>query len=194
MNFAGPLPEENGKEVYILVEVDRFSCFPYAKFVTNYRADTSIRFMQTHIVNHGVPRNIRCDQAQGFRAKKFLMFSNTNNIKLLFAPVDDHRAIGMVERLIRTLNMRLSIMKIDKTNKPFKLASNVAELNKTLRITPNSTTKVTPVEAHFSRKPNRPLTNISTSPKLSNLSSENTKLSNLDEKVLTKPSLTPEAM
>ena len=68
LDFAGPLPNENDKEVYILVGVDHFSRFPYAKVVSNNRADTIIRFMQNHIVNHGVPRNIRCDQAQGFRA------------------------------------------------------------------------------------------------------------------------------
>ena len=113
LDFAGPLPDENDKEVYILVGVDRFSRFPYAKVVSNNRADTIIRFMQNHIVNHGVPRNIRCDQAQGFRAKKFLIYCKTNNIKIIFAPVDDHRAMGMVERLIRTLKLRLAIMKID---------------------------------------------------------------------------------
>ena len=108
--------------------------------------------------------------------------------------MDDHRTTGMVERLIRTLKSRLAIMKIDKNNKPYKLASDVAELIKTLRITPNATTKINPFEAHFGRRPNTPLTNISTSPKLSNLSWENTKLSCLDEKVLTKPALSAEAM
>ena len=48
MVFAGPLPDENKKEVYILVGVDRFSRFPSAKVVTNTKADTIIRFMQTH--------------------------------------------------------------------------------------------------------------------------------------------------
>ena len=99
----GPLADENEKEVYMLVGLDRFSRFPYAKVVTNNRADTIIRFMQNHIVYHGVPHNIRCDQSYGFRAKKFLIYCKTNNIKLIFAPVDDHRAMGMVERLIRTL-------------------------------------------------------------------------------------------
>ena len=47
--------------------------------------------------------------------------------------------------------------KIDNRNKPYKLASDVAELIKTLRVTPNATTKITPFEAHFGRKPNTPL-------------------------------------
>ena len=194
LDFAGPLPDENDKVVYILVGVDRFSRFPSAKVVTNNQADTIIRFMQTHIVNHGVPQNIRFDQAQGFRAKKFMVYCKNNNIKLIFAPVDDHRSIGMVERLIRTLKSRLSVMKIDNRNKPYKLASDVAELIKTLRIAPNATTKITPFEAHFGRKSKTPLSNIAKSPKLSNLSWENIKLACLDQKLLTKPALTAEAM
>ena len=100
----------------------------------------------------------------------------------------------MVERLIGTLKSRLSVMKIDNRNKPYKLALDVAELIKTLRITPNATTKITPFEAHFDRKPNTPLSNIATSPKSSNLSWENIKLACLDQKLLTKPALTAEAM
>ena len=193
LDFAGPLPDENDKEVYILVGIDRFSRFPYAKDVANNRADTIIPFMQNQIVNHRHPRNIRCDQAQGFRAKKFLIYCKTNHIKLIFAPVDDHRAMGMVARLIRPLKSRLAIMKIDKNN-TYKLASDVAELIKTLRITPNATTKNTPFEVQFGRRPNTPLTNISTSLNFLYLSCENTKLSCLDEKVLTKPALSVEAM
>ena len=128
--------------------------------VTNTKADTIIRFMQTQIANHRVPQNVRCDQAQGFRAKKFMLYCNNNNIKLIFAPVDDHRSIGMVERLIRTLKSRLSVMKIDKRNVPYKLASDVAEHIKTLTITPNDTTKITPFEAQFGQKPNTPSTAI----------------------------------
>ena len=107
--------DENKKE-YILVGVDRFFRFPYAKLVSNNKADTTVCFMQNQMVNQGVPRNIQCGQAQGFRAKKFLIYCKSNNIKLLFAPVDDHRVMGIVERLIGTLKSRLSIMKIDRQN------------------------------------------------------------------------------
>ena len=163
MNFAGPLSNENKKEVYILVEVDRFSRFPSPKVVTITKADTIIRFMQTHLVNYRVPRNVRCDQAKGLRAKNVVLHCKDNNIKLVFAPVDNYRSIGMVERLIRTLKSRLSVMKIDNRNKPYKLASDVAELINPLRITPNATIKVTPFKAQFGRKPNTPLSSIAAS-------------------------------
>ena len=60
--------------------------------------------------------------------KKFKLFCKTNNIKLLFSPVDDHRAIGVVGRMIQTLKRKLAVMKIDQTNTPYKLASDVAEI------------------------------------------------------------------
>ena len=177
LDFAGLLPDENDKEVYILV---------YISDRTNNKADTIIRFMQNHIVNQGVPRVIRSDQAQGFRDKKFLIYCKSKHIKLIFAPVDDHSAMGMVETLIRTLKSRLAIMKIGKSIKPYKLASDVAKLIKTLRITPNATTKITTFEAQYGKKAITTLSNLSTSPKSSNLSRKNTKLSCLDKKILSK--------
>ena len=45
-------------------------------------------------------------------------------------------------------------MKIDQINTPYKLASDVTENIKALRITPHSVTKTSPFEAHMGRKPN----------------------------------------
>ena len=103
LDFAGPLPDELNRYAYILVAIDKWSKFPTAKVVSNTTADIAIKFMQRYISNNGVPRRLRCDQAQTFRAKKFQIFCRSNNIKLLFAPVDDHRAIGVVERMIQTI-------------------------------------------------------------------------------------------
>ena len=107
--------------------------------------------------------------SQTFRAKKFQPFCNTNNIKLLFAPVDDHRAIGVVERVIQTLKHRLGVMRRDPANTPYELASHVAEKIKTLRITPHGVTKNSPFEAHMGRKLNTPLSNLATTSSTTNL-------------------------
>ena len=97
LNFAGPLPDELNKDAYIVVAIDKWSKFPTAKVVSNTTADIAIKFMQRYISNNGVPRRLRCDQAQTFRAKKIQFFCNSNKIKLLFAPVDNHKAIGLAE-------------------------------------------------------------------------------------------------
>ena len=114
LDFAGLLPDELKRDNYISVAINKWSKFPTAKVVSNTTADIAIKFMQRYICNNGVPRRLRCEQAQTFRAKKFQLFYNSNNIKLLFAPVDDHRAIGVVERTIQTLKRRLAVMRIDK--------------------------------------------------------------------------------
>ena len=113
-----PLLDELNRDAYILYTIDKWSKFPTAKVVTNTTADIAIKFMQRYISNNGVLRKIRCGNAQTFRAKKFQLFCHTNNTKLLFAQVDDQRAIVVVGRMIQTLKRRLAVMRTDKTNTP----------------------------------------------------------------------------
>ena len=147
--------------------------------------------MRRYISSNRVPRKIRCDQAQIFRPIKFSFFRRTNNIKLLslFALEDDHRAKGVFERIIRTLKRRLAVMKTDKTNTQYKLASDVTQIIKTPRITPHGVTKISPFEADMGRKPKTPISNvaISSSPKF--LYWEKAKHASLHRKNLTKPPL-----
>ena len=61
----------------------------------NKTADKATKIMQRGISNNMIPPQLRCDQAQRFRAEKIsFFFCKSNYIKLLFAPVDDHRSIG----------------------------------------------------------------------------------------------------
>ena len=85
-------------------------------------------------------------------------------------------------------------MRIDKTNTPYRLASDVAELIKILRITPHGVTKMSPFEAHLGRKPNTPLSNIATNSTPNNLTWEKAKHACLDRKNLTKPPLPADIM
>ena len=91
---------------------------------------------------------------------------------MLTAPANDHRAIGLVKRLIQTIERRLSCMKLDNRNQSFTIKEAIKPKVYQLRICKQKTTNVTPFQAHFGRKPNTPLSNISTVPKSSNLSYE----------------------
>ena len=155
LEFAGQLLDELNKDVNISCNNKR-SKFPTAKVVTNSRADGAIKFMQRYISNNGVPGRLRCDQAQ---TKKFQVICNTNNMKLLFAPVDDNRAIMVVERMVQTIKRRLVVRRIDQCNTPYKKASDVGEVLKSLRITPQGITKISPFERHMSRKTKNALSN-----------------------------------
>ena len=69
LDFARPLPNESNNEIYILVAIDRFSRYPSAVVHPNCDASTAIDFLQKYCEFHGIPRSIRCDQAQAFKSK-----------------------------------------------------------------------------------------------------------------------------
>ena len=78
---------------------------------------------------------------------------------LLFSPVDDHRATGQVERIIRVLNERLTCKKNNETHK-FNLKHDCAEITAALRLVRNRNTGIVQFEMHFGRPPNTVLRNI----------------------------------
>ena len=87
--------------------------------------------------------------------------------------MNDHRAIGLVERLIQTIKNRLACIKEEKSSaNAFHVKHALKTIKHQLRICKQRTTKISLFEAHFERKPNTPLSVISTTPKLSNLTYE----------------------
>ena len=78
-----------------------------------------------------------------------------------------------MESLIQTIKRRLGCLKLDNRNNTFSIKEAIKSIVYQLRICKQKTTHVTPFQAHFGRKPNTPLSNISTTPKSSNLSYEN---------------------
>ena len=68
LDFAGPIPDEYLKDSYILASVDGYSRYPHAKLYHNCDADTAIGYLKKYIKFHGIPRNIRCHQAQAFKS------------------------------------------------------------------------------------------------------------------------------
>ena len=134
-----------------------------------------------YIETHRIPRSIRLDQAKCLVDNK-VNNCNKNNIEIIEAPVNDHRAIGLIERLIQTIKNRLACIKEDKSaNNAFDVKYALKIIIHQLLICKQKTTKISPFEAHFGRKPNTPLSVISSKPKLSNLSYENIVNHYLDE-------------
>ena len=67
MDFSGPLTNNN-RDTYILVTIDRYSRCPHAEKYDNYDTETSLSYLRDYTKCHGIPRSIRCDQAQAFKA------------------------------------------------------------------------------------------------------------------------------
>ena len=195
MDFAGPIPYKNTTQNnYILVTVDRLSRYPNAELFHNCDTETAIDYLERYCKIHGILRSIRCDQAQAFKAKEFEIFCKNRNIKLILAPAGDHRRTGVVERLIQTLKRRLALIDIDPMWSSETLSARIASIIENIRLIPNKTTKVTPFEAHFGRKPNTKLSNMLTKPSIKNLSYKKLIDKCLDKKLLRHDALTQEEM
>ena len=69
-----------------------------------------------------------------------------------------------------------------------------AHIVENIKLISNTTTRVTPFKAHFSRPPNTPLSNILTKPSSKNLNYEKVKLFYLDKKKLKKAMLSEAAI
>ena len=68
-----------------------------------------------------MPRNFRLDQARCLIEYKVEHFCKQNNINIITVPANDHRAIGLVERLIQTIRRRLSCMQLATRNNTFTI-------------------------------------------------------------------------
>ena len=131
-----------------------------------------IKFLDDCIQIHGVPRNIMLDQARCLLGYKVKNFCKKDNINIITPPAYDHRAIGLLERLMQTITRRLSCTKLNNGNNTFTIKEAINSIVYQLRICKQKTTNVTPFQAHFGRKSKTPLSNISTIQKSSNLSYE----------------------
>ena len=151
--------------------IDRYSKYPTARIFENANGANVVKFFRNYAYTHGVPRTIRLDQATCLVGKQVTNYCNENNIDILDALVGDHRAIGLVERMIQTIKRRLSCMKAENKD-TFATSKAIKQIISDLRITRQKTTKITPFEAHFGRPANTPLRNISTSPSSLNLTYE----------------------
>ena len=143
--------------------------------------------------NHGIPRSIRLDQAQCLVGNQVKTFCNKNNIDIDEAPVNNYRAVRLVERLIQTIKNRFACIEEEKlSNIAFHVKHALKIIIHQLRICKQKTTKISPFEAHFGRKSNTPLSVISTIPKLSNLAYESIVNFYLDEDTVMPEEILPD--
>ena len=172
---------------FFLTAIDRFSKNPTAFIYEKAKGPNVSKLLDTHIGIHGILCSIRLDQAKCSVGNQVTTFFTRNKFQITEAPVSDHRVIGLVERIIQTIKKKLACIKEEK------LADNAFHVKYVLKIIihqlwicKQKTIKISPFEANFDRKPNTPLSVISTKPKLSNLSYENIVIHYLDEYPVTQ--------
>ena len=62
-------------------------------------AQNVLKFLQDYVLLPGIPRAITFDQAKCLIRQQIKAFCSHINIQLIEAPIHNHRAIGLVERL-----------------------------------------------------------------------------------------------
>ena len=185
-DFGGPNFDEKGN-VYILAATDRFSKNPTACIYEKANGSNILKFLDMYIKNHGIPRSIRRNQTKCLVGNQLKTFCDKKSVQIIEAPSNDHCAIGSVERLIRTIKIRLACIKEEKSaNKAFHVKHALKIIIHHLRICKQKTTKTSQFEAHLGRKPNTSLSVISTKPKHSNFLYQNFVNHHLDEDTVTK--------
>ena len=151
LDYAGPIENQKGKKIYLLVAIDRFSKFPSVKVTKSTSGKCTVKFLRSYIDTHGVPESIRSDQFSGFKGETLKKFCSELNIEQKFCPVGDHRGCGLVERTIQTIKRRLGVMMLEEKNKSIKLC--LSTIMRDLRWNKQKTIQVSPFQAHFGRLP-----------------------------------------
>ena len=102
LDFEGPIYNERNHEVYFLAFIERFSKFLSVEVCQHANANSIQKFLRNYILLQGVPRRIHFDQARCQIGKQISNFYKQHNINVIAAPINDHRAIGLNERLKQT--------------------------------------------------------------------------------------------
>ena len=150
LDYAGPLEDHKGKNIYLLVAIDRYSKFT-SKLTKSTGGKSSTKFLRSYIDIHGIPESIKTDQFSGFKGKTMRKTCSDNNIEQKFCPVGDHRGCGLVERTIQTIKRRLGVILLDENVTLKKLCLSTKILD--LRWSKQNTKQMSPFEAHFGRLP-----------------------------------------
>ena len=74
IDFGGPIKNEKDHDIQFLAWIDRFSKYLTVEVFDKANGPNVIKFLDEYIQIHGVPRNIRLDQAHcliGYKVKNF---------------------------------------------------------------------------------------------------------------------------
>ena len=159
---GGPIHNEKDSS-FFLACIDRFSKFKTAELFDRANGQNVLKFLQVYVILHYIPRAIRVDHEKCQIGQQMKAFCNQNNIQFTEAPIHDHRANGLVERLIKTLKSCLVFIKTTVRNN-FNLKASIKSIIYQIRNCRQKTINLSSFEAHIGHKANTPLSNFSPEP------------------------------
>ena len=69
IDFSGPLLDSEGKTLYILVAIDRYSKYPSALITKRTGGEKVIKFLKRCIQQHSIPKSIQRTNIQGSKTQ-----------------------------------------------------------------------------------------------------------------------------
>ena len=103
LDHLGPFTTSSIGNKYLIVAIDAFTKFIFAKAVKSTKTIPVENFLLEIFQVFGVPRRIICDRGTAFTAKRFADFCQSKGIKCVLNATATPRANGQCERFNRTI-------------------------------------------------------------------------------------------
>ncbi len=144
-DFVGPLYNETGQKRYIVVAIDQFSKWPFAKVTKSCNAKSVIKLLTEISENIGLRKAIKSDNGKAFVAKSLRKLLKEKGIQRKFCTPYVHTPIG---RLIQSLQNYIRTFLLEGNDLKFATRRAV----KSARFTFHSSINSTPFEKLTGRK------------------------------------------
>ncbi|CAF2848289.1 unnamed protein product [Rotaria sp. Silwood2] len=160
MDFWGPVrtPSARGNK-YVIILTDNLSKYVTAEALPDCTARSAAQFLiDRFILFHGAPERLITDQGTHFNNNLLRTITNSMNIPHSFSTSYHPQTNGQVERFNATFAVQLAkYCDSEKTDWDLYLPSIVYAYNTSI----HSTTKLTPYELAFARRPKSPFDSVS---------------------------------
>ncbi|CAK1587953.1 unnamed protein product [Parnassius mnemosyne] len=150
VDHLGPFPKSRQGNNYILIIIDSFTKFVFARLVKSVRSTETVKELTDLILVFGKPSRIITDRGKSFTSRYFKTFVMDYQIKHIRNAISASRANGQVERVNRTILDDLSTSVKEECSWDTKLSDIVWGINNTL----HSVTKVAPFSLMFAHENN----------------------------------------
>ncbi|XP_048487375.1 uncharacterized protein K02A2.6-like [Plutella xylostella] len=150
-DHLGPFTKTRKGNTYILVVIDSFTKFVFARPVKNCSSIETVKHMKEIITMFGNPNRVITDRGKAFTSRYFKQFAEETQFKHILNAIASPRLNGQVERVNRTIIDGLNTMSESESTWDDKLADIVWGINNT----PNATTSFPPFKLMFGHENSR---------------------------------------
>ena len=93
LDIGGPILDDEGSKIFLLVAVDRFSKFPSVLITKTTGGKKVKKFLASYKHKYGVPQSVRIDNGSGFKNDLVQQFCSSKGIKHNLSPVGVTEAV-----------------------------------------------------------------------------------------------------